>query len=359
MLTDNELEILEALIMQGWFDLPGAYVMVDGQYGSTGKGVLACMFGKMFGPVIDVVTTNAGPNSGHTAIHRGEKIVTKQFPIAPIVAKMEGGEYPKTYLNAGAIIHPDTLKEEAAKYNMDYMLDYFVHPHAARIRDEDIESENSADGLVNKIASTGKGTGTALANKILRKPGSVMNPEQRTDAGCELNNIVDNLHSKIFLETAQGFSLGINSGFYPTCTSRECTVAQALADARISPKRLQHVAMVIRTYPIRVGNTENSSGGTYLDQEELRWEDIEQEPEYTTVTKRMRRVFSFSFMQLHDAMVVNQPDVLYVNFMNYIKESERQRFIDRVKDTCVVAVGWVPIIIAGYGPKVEDMRLVK
>jgi len=56
------------------------------------------------------------------------------------------------------------------------------------------------------------------------------------------------------MEVSQGFSLGINSEFYPKVTSRECTVMQGLADARIAPSKLAKTYMAIRTYPIRVGD---------------------------------------------------------------------------------------------------------
>ena len=162
----------------------------------------------------------------------------------------------------------------------------------------------------------------------------------------------------IFVETAQGFSLGINSGFYPYTTSRECTVGQALADARIPPRFLRRVAMTVRTFPIRVGNTAGSSGPCYHDQEETSWEELGQTPELTTVTKRVRRVFTFSWEQYRQACRVNQPDLVFANFLNYLKEPDaQQEFLYKLETVAQAETGIRPIILGGHGPMMEDVRL--
>ena len=69
-----------------WTDAgPGNYVMFDGQYGSTGKGVLASLIGYHVGGRFDCFTNNAGPNSGHVAIVGDDKIVLQQLPMAGVV----------------------------------------------------------------------------------------------------------------------------------------------------------------------------------------------------------------------------------------------------------------------------------
>ncbi len=40
----KNLTLRKALNLTGWFNTPGAYVLVDGQYGSTGKGLVAAAF---------------------------------------------------------------------------------------------------------------------------------------------------------------------------------------------------------------------------------------------------------------------------------------------------------------------------
>ena len=74
------------------------------------------------------------------------------------------------------------------------------------------------------------------------------------------------------VEGSQGYSLGISSGFYPHCTSRDCTPSRVVADASLPMSWVRHVYGSCRVHPIRVGNTaEGSSGGWYKDQKEITW----------------------------------------------------------------------------------------
>ena len=157
-----------------------------------------------------------------------------------------------------------------------------------------------------------------------------------------------------FMEVAQGFSLGINSEFYPHVTSRECTVMQGLADARIPASGLARTYMAIRTFPIRVGNTaEGYSGDWYPDQKEITWADLGIEPELTTVTKRIRRIATFSRDQFDDAMAANDPDYVFINFLNYVyPEGAQDEFVDEIRERCGAQ------IIGGYGPTSRDIRIL-
>ena len=69
--------------LKDWFTVDGSYAIVDGQFGSTGKGLLAAFVEREtcgHGNVPDTVATNAGPNSGHTFYDSlGNKHVLKQL----------------------------------------------------------------------------------------------------------------------------------------------------------------------------------------------------------------------------------------------------------------------------------------
>src|SRR5690554_3156172 len=84
---NHKQKIARLLRDYGWFSVPGAYVSVDGQFGSTGKGVINGLLAELFPTRVDVVVSNAGPNSGHTAYLEGEKIVLKQLPTFGVVAR--------------------------------------------------------------------------------------------------------------------------------------------------------------------------------------------------------------------------------------------------------------------------------
>lgn len=368
-------DIRRVMAASQWFDGPGAYALVDGAYGSTGKGAAAALIGMLFGKQIDVVTTNAGPNSGHTGFHvekpfmttegrtfvddavKWSKVVTQQIPVCAAVTR---ALYPMqrqvAYLNAGAVIDARILETERLEYGFNPR-NLLVHPNAALIDGTDDADSTAA------IASTNKGVGRAIARKVMREESAVASyglplaPDTLT-VGLRPWNWQSDV---VFVETAQGFSLGINQGFYPYCTSRECTVGQALADAAIPASRLRKVLMTLRTWPIRVGNTDKgTSGGWYPDQEETTWEALGVVPELTTVTKRVRRVASWSWQQFEDAVRTNEPDGLWVGFMDYVKEETLQeKFLGELLARYGLIMGKVPDFILGsFGPLPSDVKLM-
>src|SRR5262245_1835265 len=139
--------------LAGWFTDPGAYVLVDGQFGSTGKGLMAGWIADKMRSNMTHVTTNAGPNSGHNAYFGDEKIMTQQLPIAGVFNYKRGINTPMI-LNAGAVIDQTILNDEWTKYHGRI----YVHPCAALICDEHKRMDKDS---MDRIASTGKGVGPA------------------------------------------------------------------------------------------------------------------------------------------------------------------------------------------------------
>lgn len=346
----------DALAQAGWFLRPGAYLVVDGQFGSTGKGLLSSLiadYGIDTG-LLTHVTSNAGPNSGHTA-YVPHKVMTQQLPIATVMAVVRQCRV-KTTLNAGAVIDPNILLYEHANHNVG-ILDLSIHPKAAVIGQVDRDAE--AQGSVAAIASTGKGVGSAIARKVLRQ-NNVAERDERLAHLVSPPDPWDWSVSKVMVEVSQGFSLGINQRFYPYSTSRECTVQQAIADANIPARRVQKVAACYRTFPIRVGNTEQGNSGIgYWDQKETSWEELGLEPEFTSVTKRKRRVFTWSWTQFIDSLQANEPDLVFINFAQYIKcPEERGRFLNEVRNTYRIVMDKpLETLLVGFGPRIEDICL--
>lgn len=364
MIRKNVVRLLDSA---SFFETSGAYVLVDGQYGSTGKGLAADLleqYDDASGYPVDVVTTNAGPNSGHTAILEDDtKIFTQQLPVFSAcrgVRRMNAGDedgvmavkQPMTYLNGGAILDMADVEQEVDRYGVCP----YIHSSAAMIMQTTQDAFH--EGWLDKIASTGKGVGQAMAAKVLRMPYVYSGYATRYRHIVARN--VQDLRNKItFVETAQGFSLGINSGFYPYTTSRECSVPQALADAGISPYDLQGVFMTIRAHPIRVGNTEKGeSGPCYPDQKEISWAELGVEAELTSVTKRVRRVFTFSEMQLEQACLVNRPNVILLNFCNYLTVNDAKELVHRVFGIANHYNSNLRILI-GMGPKASDVYTIQ
>lgn len=362
------MDVVQAVRRAGWFDTAGAYFIVDGQFGSTGKGALAALLGAIGSDQITMVTTNAGPNSGHTgympASMGGEKIITRQIPVAAVMLKKLGVKRtpPRdvpAYLNAGAIIDPEVLDAEIREHNFSYR-NLIVHPVAAVIEPVDREAEGLATSGPAKIASTGKGVGSAMARKVMRQ-GNVVGTYLGTSPFYKKQEHYWNPEGEtVLVESAQGFSLGINTvEFYPHTTSRECTVQQAMADARMPLSMRRKVAMCVRTFPIRVGNTKlGNSGPCYTDQRETSWEELGVEPELTTVTQRVRRVFTWSRQQFMDAVLVNEPDLLFVTFIDYLPVEERSVFFKQLLADYRRIMGRYPeTVLYSTGPRPEDVSV--
>lgn len=342
----------------------GAHVLVDGQFGSTGKGALAAFLAKKAHESqtwFPWVYSNAGPNSGHTFYtENGDKVVLKQLPTFAVASYLNGWAVSDIFLTAGAIIDPEILCKEAALYPG---ITIMVHPNAAVIDNSDKTAEHS--GTIAAVAGTRSGTGAALARKVSRDPTAVFSAiwsEQHFPSNVFMGvPEADHWQDRIFVEVSQGFSLGLNSGFYPKVTSRECTVTQAIADAHLPARCVTKTYLTLRTYPIRVGNVDGfDSGGMYFDQEETTWEALGQTPELTTVTQRVRRVFTFSVMQAADAIATNDPDWVFVNFMNYLTDGQQADMMQVMEDLQSDGIpddaGDPFQLLWGYGPTTKDIK---
>lgn len=326
---------------------PGVYLIVGGQFGSEGKGNLASVLVRNAN--FDAFTTNASVNSGHTAYWGEDKAVTRQIPVGSVMQKLKTGKTPEVFINAGAMVDVGILKEESDKWGIVPT----VHPCAALILPKHKEMEASPTSGAARIASTAKGCGAALADKINRSGNLWGNREEAFGK----SGVVDLDNKSVLYEVAQGYSLGLNDPrFAPHTTSRECSTLQAVADARIPLSKVRRVAMAIRTYEIRVGSTDvGSSGGHFGDQEEISWGDINVTPELTTVTLRQRRVFTFSWEQFTEALRVNEPDLLFVGFMDYLKEEERTFFAERIWRHARRVLRKNVTVLCGFGPRPDDV----
>lgn len=331
-----------------------ADLIVDLQYGSTGKGLIAGYLA--IKNEYDVIVTANMPNAGHTFIDdRGNKMVHKVLPNGLVSPKCE-----YVLIGAGAVFSYDQLIKELEQLK-EFGYDRFhvcIHQHSVVLTDEHREGEQHQ----LRIGSTAQGSAAAMIHKIDR------DPEHNPTAGNTLVidglpeniSVVDNDQyddiirdaKNILLEGAQGFSLGINERFYPYCTSRECTPARFLSDMGIPLPLLRKVIGTARTYPIRVGSPEGGfSGDVYPDQEETSWEELGLSDEFTTVTKRKRRVFTFSKKQIADAMWAVQPDEVFLNFCNYITENKRSSKLNEIIDCFEGKVSYM-----GFGPTVDDVQ---
>lgn len=333
-------------------------MIVDLQYGSTGKGLLAGYWAEQNEP--DVVITCNMPNAGHTYItSNGVKMVHKVLPNGIVSPALQ-----RVMIGPGAVFDLARLEEELGDAIVNgYMSTHklMVHPDAMVLKDGHRATEAAT---LSRISSTMQGSAAAMVEKIMR--GEDANRAAQVALSLEYNdhwfpsavathqewNQALRDATKILAEGSQGYSLGINSGFYPYCTSRDCTPARFLSDMAIPIGMLDKVIGTARTYPIRVGNTaDGHSGGIYPDQREIDFSDIGQEDEFTTVTGRKRRIFTLSLFQLRDAAFHCSPDEIFLNFVNYLPNAEAA---EGMCNAIEEATG-TPVTYTGHGPTYEDM----
>jgi len=331
-------------------------VIIDLQYGSTGKGLIAGYLG--FHGNYDMVVNANMPNAGHTFIDGlGRKMIHKVLPNGLV-----GESVRDVMIGPGSVFSLTQLEmelDDLQSYGYGHF-DLWIHENATILLPEHKGAEQTDDRLTN-IGSTQQGSAAAMIQKIIR------NGDRDPSAGSLLKNrpfwgsrIISHREyvkkvtaaKEILLEGAQGYSLGLNAGFWPYCTSRDCTPARFMADCAIPLRALRRVIGTARMHPIRVGG---NSGPCYPDQEELTWEQLGQPEERTTVTNKIRRVFTWSQMQIEEAIAQCQPDHIFLNFCNYAPEEVSHR-VGNIITAGSNAGFHSQVMYEGWGPTVNDVR---
>jgi adenylosuccinate synthase len=284
------------------------------------------------------------PNAGHTYItSNGNHYMTKVLP-----ASFVGKNIRQVLLGPGAVFNLERLSEEMMWLRKDQTLR--IHPNACVLakRHKDYEVKYTERG------STKQGSMAAVIDKMRRNVDITAKqvlkdtPFERFVASHDEWQIRLEDAGGIIAEGSQGFSLGINSRFYPYTTSRDCGPAAFLSNLGIPLAMLDQVIGTCRTLPIRVGG---DSGDCYPDQEELSWEELQLPPEKTTVTNRVRRIFTYSKMQIEEACWWCNPDLVFLNFANYVDKEYVQNIVAHIDE--ISNVRWV-----GFGPTYHDIGVI-
>lgn len=264
-------------------------VVVGGQFGSEAKGHIAgWLAAQELAPLCIRV---AGPNAGHSVVNpaSGVKHALRQIPAGAVTNPLA-----TLAIAAGSEIDLTVLADEILRLEADGVKireRLTIDPQATILLPRHQTAEARAD-LITAVGSTGKGVGAARADRAMRIAGICAEmPETIGQFGkmapvCELARL--SVYSVIQVEGTQGYGLGLHAGYYPQCTSSDCTAIDFLAMAQVNPwhfpKQALEIWIVFRPYPIRVAGNSGPLEG------ETSWETLGLEPEYTTVTKKMRRV---------------------------------------------------------------------
>jgi adenylosuccinate synthase len=314
-------------------------------YGSCSKRLFSEYYCNEWEP--DTIVTNALPNSG------GFDSAGRKWSVIPI-------GYPANIAIApGSAINLEQLAKETQQLPEGARV--YIHENTVVVQPRHCENEK---GFVS-IGSTMTGGAEAVIEKMRRNPnGPPLIARDVLGKDKVLNNKqwLDMLHGsqRVLGLCAQGHSLSINYGFYPYCTSRNTSPAQLIADAGLPVQSVTRVIGCMRTFPIRVSNRFNEegemigySGPGYSDQVEMTWEEVGVPPEMTSISKKVRRVFSFSFDQLLESVAVCGTTDLFLGFINYIPADQQKEFIQKISAALhgtPCKVSWI-----GYDKTIKDI----
>lgn len=333
------------------FERGKAHIIIDGQWGSTGKGKLAGYLLQRY--PFEVVVSDFMPNAGHTyRSDEGEEIISTALPMGAFFPRVKTVVIgPHSAFTIPRLVME--YQQACARRGEDWKL--MIHPLASIVNERDAEEERKT---LSPISSTMKGSAASVIRKMMRSRKDMEGWPTVARQDPRLAEFVDNYEAEedksigavppvlnalyegkqVLLESAQGFDLSLNWGTkWPYVTSRDCTLGRVLDNAGIPPQLMGKVIASLRTYPIRVGNTEDGfSGPYYSDQRETNWEKISVQIgqtvcERTTVTKRVRRVFTFSIQQLYRFLNMCRPDYAFLNFVNYLPVETKSASIKNIR----------------------------
>ena len=296
-------------------------IIFGGQFGSEGKGKVAHFFAVK--EKAKYCVRVGGSNSGHTVYRGNQKFIFKALPTG-IVESNTIAIFP-----AGSYIDLSILKKEINTIGLsdDRLL---IDENAVIITDDHINTEVDAD-LRHSIGSTHSGTGAAVIKRIMRDDGGIL-AKNCTDLKKYISDTKNIMRlacskgEKIVIEGTQGYGLSLlHSKDYPYVTSRDTSAAGFLAETGLSPFDVENIVMVIRAFPIRV------SGNSGPLPKEIDWEILKQEAgqtedmtEYTSCTNRVRRVARFDAEIVNRSIECNQPNIIVLNHLDYVKQEKRQ-----------------------------------
>lgn len=344
-------------------------MVMDFQYGSTGKGAIAGYLAKRGD--YDTVVCSFATNAGHTYIDKSREIhaMTQQLPTGAISSPT----VKNILIGPGALIHAETLLNEISRYNKHLVgKAILIHPQAAVV--EDYHARQELDAGMTRIGSTAKGCGAAAIERIERNPTNPNvakvrfstareHPLARYMATEDEYRAVLEQSESVLVEGAQGFSLSIYHGQYPYTTSRDVTPWQIAADCGLPYKWASYIKVIgaCRTFPIRVNNRDGSSGPCYPDQLELSWDSFNGiAPELTTVTKLPRRIFTFSRKQMEEAVFHcggYWDTRVFLNFANYCAyEDQLKDIISRIETPGPGYLNPPKVHWIGYGPDDSEIE---
>lgn len=366
--------------------------VVDSAWGSSGKGAASARLADIYN--VQNLSTNNYPNSGHSVVYDNDTIVFKALPSGAALKPFKN-KSPTLWIGPASGFELDQIGKEISRTQTNGK-NLIIHERAVIVTQDhkDAEAPGGNKSTLH-ISSTMSGSGAAFTDKAMRRNGITLAKDADMYGQDFTPNILSaydfwkaiqaSLKCGTFLhEVSQGFALSLNYGtHYPFCTFRDSTPQQAYADMGILPSQIGDVYLNVRSFPIRVGNNYDASGnqigysGDVMDdQKELTWEQVASdagfpeaeakilaEKERTTVTKKIRRVFTQSWKLLEYSAKFCGATKLVLNFPQYIDWNTHgmkgdklsilppkvQAFCHKMEDTTNL-----PVVMVGTGADHND-----
>lgn len=301
-------------------------MIVDLQFGSCGKGKFAYELARRAtatGKPYSAFSAANMPNAGHTVVIGGNPVVYKTLPSCSSLGD--------SYLSPQSVFDPARLLQESTttKHHI------FLHENIRLLSPEDKEEE-AQDEVLCSIGSTRQGSSVPMKRRINRshvgRVGSYSSvfstfPDHKNISVLSTDDWFDHLMSadRLLHEIAQGTQLSVDWGAFPYTTSRNCTSSAALDSLGLSWKTVGEVIGLMRAHPIRVAGTSGPMPA------ERTWEEIGRlggipadeiekikQQEFTTVTKKLRRVSLCDFRETALTTRINGCTSVIVNFVQYL-----------------------------------------
>jgi adenylosuccinate synthase len=333
-------------------------VVVGGQFGGEGKGKICAHLALTDN--VDYMVRCGGPNSGHTVDLDGQTYQLHQVPV--------GFVNPRTRLlvAAGALINPRTLFREIDLLGIDTSR-LGIDENTGIIEESDIEVEWRM-GMRDRLGSTATGVGAALSRRVLRtadfrqaKDVAELKPYV-TSVRHELAQAVRR-DQRVVVEGTQGFGLSLyHASQWPYRTGRDTTAHSFLGEVGLGVRGFE-VIMCMRTFPIRVG------GNSGPVPNEITWEELTKlsgypypVKEYTTTTKRLRRVAGFDWQVVEEAIDANAPTALALHGSDYLDYQNKgvttyrdlttatRQWIENLENRSRIPIRWI-----GTGPLIAEL----
>lgn len=301
-------------------------IVIGGQFGSEGKGKVSLELSRQFrerGTDVTLVRVG-GPNSGHTGYDRfGRKFALRQLPAGCIDRDVD------VVFPAGSYIEVDLLLAEIEM--LDFPRNRIKVSQNARLISKRHKDWENSGALVDSIGSTGSGVGAAVMAAVAREsrnfdlPSLVAQDDERLQPfHCNSTKLLRRTLDKggrVIVEGTQGFGLSLlDGGYWPKATSRSTTAAAALAEAGLSPLDVDDVTLVVRSFPIRVAGDSGPLPDevTWAYVASLTGRTTAEVEEFTTVTKKLRRVGKFDPSLVRAAIEANLPNRIVLNHLDYL-----------------------------------------